>query len=94
MYCMQSRTRVVLDLHGLNDWEDYMDKSENDSFTKQKTSELLLNHKLGVLLQHGTSREVRDFRNRCRAFVGHLVTVTLWCHLVLSDLLQNALFLS
>ena len=87
--CLLSRSRVVSGLPQMDDWEAYMDPSKLKDLEKISSEDFLKSYEFGTELHRANTGELREFRNRCREFVDHLVDVILAQQVVSSDFFQG-----
>ena len=73
----------------LTDWDAYMDSSKVAALSKIDADAFLVNHPFGDVLRRANTGEVRDIRNRCLAFMDHLVDAILSLHLVTGNFYQG-----
>ena len=75
VYCLLMKTRVVVSLRGIHEWEKYMSIDAISSFPVVSAETILANADFGKILMTKKTGELPEFRAQCRQFSDRLIVV-------------------
>lgn len=74
VYCILGKTRDLLCLPSIHDWEAYMEVELVNEFPAVSDDDYLANYELGERLRGSSGSEIREFGVKSRQFLDSLVT--------------------